>query len=139
MAWLHATPKPPEGTKRAANQQKNEAPKLSRLDDMKRSGILPAMPANPLPHIVEWLVEMGISESNGMGASPLSWQEISAWCERTGVDLSPWEARLIRALSVEYIGFSRRAEDENCPSPCRTEVTQRERDTEQARLESVLG
>jgi hypothetical protein len=141
MAWLNATPKPPEGSKRAEliQKKKAEAPKLSRLAEMKRAKIEPAMPPNPLPHLVEWFIEMGMSEANGMGMSPISWREIDAWCHRTGIDLSPWEAQILRRLSVEYLAESRRAEDENCPSPCRTEVTQSERETEQARLEMVLG
>lgn len=136
MAWLHATPRPPEGSKRA----KNEAgPKLSRLDALKKDGITPKMPPNPAPHMIARLVEIGLSESNGMANTPISWGEINEWQRATHVRLAPWEARLIRKLSVEYLAEGRRAESENCPAPWRTEVTQRERDVELARLQMVLG
>lgn len=137
MAWLGATPKPPPGSKRAKIE--DEASKISRIDRLKKDGITPPMPPNPAPHILSRLIEIGLTEANGMGASPLSWREIRAWQELTGVELTPWEARLIRHLSTAYLAESRRGESENCPPPWRAEVTEREREVEQARLEMVLG
>jgi hypothetical protein len=137
LAWLNATPKPPEGSKRA--DPKFQRKLLTRQDQMKKDGIPVRMPPNPAPHIIGRFVEIGISEANGMGASPLSWREINEWQRATSVDLSPWEVRLLRRLSTEYLAESRKAESENCPPPWRAEVTQREREVEQARLEMVLG
>jgi hypothetical protein len=84
MAWLHAVPKPPEGSKRA--KLKGQAAEISRLDRLKRDGVKPSMPPNPLPHTILRLVEMGITEAAGMGAAPLSWITIDAWQRTTGVD-----------------------------------------------------
>ena len=136
MAWLHATPKPDPRSKRA---KIDDAPKVSRVDRMKKDGVSPQMPPNPAPHISDRLVEIGLVEANGMGASPLSWREIDAWCARTGVELLPWEARLIRRLSVVYVAEGRRAESENAAPPWRAEVTPREWQLEEARLRMVLG
>lgn len=97
------------------------------------------MPPNPAPHITDRLVEIGLTEASGMGSGPLSWPTIDAWCNRTAIDLSPWEARLIRKLSIGYVVMSRTAESENCPPPWRAEVTQREIATEEQRLRMVLG
>jgi hypothetical protein len=116
-----------------------KAPALSRMAEMKAKKIPVQMPPSPAYHLVEHFIEMGMSEAAGMGMVPLSWREINAWCDRTRVDLAPWEARLIRKLSTEYLAESRRAESENCPPPWRAEVTQRELDVEQARLELLLG
>jgi hypothetical protein len=137
MAWLHATPKPPEGTKRA--MRGDQAARISRLDSLKKDGIDPPMPPNPAPHIVARLIEIGITESNGMGAAPLSWRELSEWQRNTGVPLAPWEARLLRQLSVAYIAEGRLAESENCPPPWRAEVTQRELEVAEASLRAALG
>ena len=137
MAWLSATPKPPEGSKRAKSEA--NAKRISRLDQLKRDKVAPAMPPNPAPHIVNRLVEIGLTEAAGMGVAPLSWREINEWQRSVGVVLPPWEARLIRKLSAEYIAEGRRAEDETCPSPWHAPVTQREINTEEARLRSVLG
>ena len=136
MAWLAATPKPPEGTKRASAKDQD---KRSRLERMKADKIEPTMPPNPMPHLISRLIEIGITEAGGMGPVPLSWREIVAWQEATRVRLAAWEARLMRQLSLTYISESRRAEDETCPAPYRMEITQRERDADEARLRLVLG
>nr|WP_277923477.1 hypothetical protein [Sphingomonas sp. TREG-RG-20F-R18-01] len=116
-----------------------KVPTLSRMATMKKDKLPVVMPPAPAYHLVEYLIEMGMSEAAGMGMVPLSWREINAWCDRTRVDLAPWEARLIRRLSTEYLAESRRAESENAPPPWRAEVTQRELDIEMARLEMLLG
>lgn len=137
MAWLNATPKPAEGSKAA--DSKFQRRRRSRIEQLKKDGVPIAMPPNPMPMIVNRLMEIGLSEAAGMGSVPLGWLTIDAWQHVTGVPLQPWEARLIRHLSVEYLAESRRAESENCPAPWRAEITQQERNAEQARLESALG
>ncbi|MCW2395892.1 hypothetical protein M2343_002308 [Sphingobium sp. B8D3B] len=106
---------------------------------MKRDKVTPPMPPISARHIIDRLVEMGISQSNGMGSSPLCFTEIEAWQRVTGVRLAPWEARLIRKLSSDYLAESRKAESENCPPPWRWKVTQAERTAELALLEEILG
>jgi hypothetical protein len=137
LAWLHATPRPDARTKRAQNEP--DEPVSSRIEQMRRQRIAPAMPPNPAPHITDWLLEIGLTEAAGMGAAPLSWRELDAWCDRTGVNLDPWESRLIRRLSSAYIAEGQSAESENCPPPWRIAVTARERNTEAARLRLLLG
>jgi hypothetical protein len=97
------------------------------------------MPPNPMPHVIGRLIEIGLVGSTGMGSAPLTWLEIDAWQRLSGVQLGPWEARLIRALSTAYIAEGRKAESENCPPPWRAEVTQRELDVAEQRLRMVLG
>lgn len=97
------------------------------------------MPPLPLPHIIERWTEIGMTGSNGMSATPLPWAEIAAWQANTGVRLSPWEARLMRALSIAYVHQSRISEDETCPSPWRGEVTEAEKAAEISILDAVLG
>ena len=106
---------------------------------MKKDGIESKMPSNPAPHIINRLTEIGLTEANGMGASPLSWREIEAWQRSTRVRVAPWEARLIRHLSREYLAEAHRAESENCPAPWHSEVTPREREVEEANLRMVRG
>lgn len=137
MAWLHAVPKPAEGKEQTEAEKK--LPKLSRMDQMKKDRIKPKMPPNPAPHIVARLVEIGITESNGMGPTVLSWREIEAWQRNVSVRLAPWEARLMRSLSIAYITEGRRAEDQNCPPPWLPEVTPHEREIDESVLDDVLG
>lgn len=140
MAWLAATPKPPEGS-RLSEQWDRVDPdaKKSRADRMGKAAAASAMPPNPMPHITERLIEMGLVEVAGMGAVPLSWSTLSAWSQMTGVRLCPWEARTMRRLSAEYLAEGRRAEDMTCPPPWAAPVSEVEISSEQAALERVLG
>jgi hypothetical protein len=97
------------------------------------------MPPLLLPHIVERWTEIGMTGSNGMSATPLSWAEIAAWQVNTRVTLSPWEARLIRSLSIAYLVQSRISEAETCPPPWRGEVTEADKAAEVSILDDVLG
>lgn len=97
------------------------------------------MPPNPAPYLFAYLIEIGIVGTTGMGPIAITWQEIAAWSQCTGTALQPWEARLIRRLSVEYVSESRKAEDETYPSPWRAPVTRKEMDAEVAGLRGLLG
>lgn len=137
MAWLNAVPKPDERTKRAKSEE--GPPKLTRVERMKRDGVTVPMPPNPLPHVIDRLIEIGLTEAAGMGAGPVSWQTMDAWANRTSVNIPPWEARLIRRLSVEYVAEQRRAESENCPPPWAWQTTEAEKQAANRELEMVLG
>ncbi|WP_404711483.1 hypothetical protein [Sphingomonas sp. MMS24-J13] len=106
---------------------------------MKKGGIKPPLPPTSMPHIASRLMEIGPTQPAGMGVAPLSWSEINAWCDRTGIEIAPWEARLIRRLSVEYIAFGRKAEAENCPPPWKAEVSRAEIEHEASLLDAILG
>ncbi len=136
MAWLAAAPKPDPRSRRAKEASQDEP--VSRLEAMKARGIIPEMPPNPMPHLINWLVEMGLTEPAGMGIGPVGWQTIDAWCRRTFIALAPWEARLIRHLSVSYVAENRRAEVEGCPAPWRASVTQREKELEIEGLRALI-
>jgi len=55
--------------------------------------------------------------SGGMAPGPLTFSEIDCWCNRTGVDLAPWEARALRRLSIAYLNESHAAEKRDRPAP----------------------
>jgi hypothetical protein len=137
MAWLAATPKPPRGSQRAASFDPDAA--VSRHEQMRKMGVTPPMPPNPAPHLIDRFVEMGMMEAGGGGAVPLSWREIHYWQADTMVRLPPWEARLMRRLSVDYLAESRRAEDETCPAPWSAPHSEEMKRAELAILDSVLG
>lgn len=135
LGWLSAVPKPPEGTVRA----KATEPRHSRLEQLQAKKITPQLPPNPAPLITNRLWEIGPVESYGMGSFPISWLAINEWQRATDVRLTPWEARMLRRLSSEYLVEQRKGEDENRPPPWRGEVTQAERDADEAALRAVLG
>ncbi len=135
LAWLHATPKPPEGSKRAARATYKPVTRLATMTGRK---ITPAMPPNRMPHIITRWIEIGMTAGGGMAPAALSWLEINEWQKATCVTLSPWEARTIHALSVAYIAEGRRAEEETCPPPWRAPVSAQERASEESALLALV-
>lgn len=101
---------------------------------MERDRIPVRMPPNPMPHVIARLIEVGLTGTNGMGPTPLSWIEIDAWQRLTCLELMPWEARLLRQLSTAYVAEGLRAEAENCLPPWRATVTAEERQSEHEAL-----
>ncbi len=103
------------------------------------STITPPMPPCTSARVTERWIEIGMIQGGGMAPTALEWSEIADWQRATGLTLSTWEARTIRAMSVAYIGQGRTAEAETCPPPWNHGVLPQERDGEEARLRSVLG
>lgn len=52
-----------------------------------------------------------------MGLSPIAFTELQAWQECSGISLQPWETKVLRRLSSDYIAENRRAEKPDCPPP----------------------
>lgn len=137
LAYLQAVPRPPRGSKRAEAFDPGAA--LSRRDQMKKDGVPVLMPVNPAPHIIDRLIEVGLTEAAGMGAGPVSWGAINEWQRATRVILPPWEAKLLRRLSSDYLSMSRAAEEETCPAPWRGVPTEAAIKAELRALDAVLG
>lgn len=117
VAWLNTTPE-------RAKHDKSEAPRLTRLETMRREfkddDYHPEMPPlDGAAFLLSYLFELGPTQAAGMGAAPISHQEIAAWQELTGIVLQPWQARFLRRLSGEYVAESHKAEKRECPAPWR--------------------
>lgn len=77
----------------------------------------PLPPLDTCGYLLAILFELGPASSNGMGLSPISWEELRAYQWQLGIQLTPWEARTIVQVSKDYISESRRAEKADCPAP----------------------
>ena len=64
-------------------------------------------------HLVSYLFDIGPTIAGNL----LTHAEIGAWQENVGIDLEPWEVRVLRRLSSDYMSESRKAEKPDCPSP----------------------
>lgn len=73
-------------------------------------------------HLLGYLWEVGPVMGGGMAAYAITHTEIAAWCALCGLALQPWEARLLRRLSLAYVGESRRAEARDAKPPWGAEV-----------------
>ncbi len=77
--------------------------RLERLIDSKSPVLMPAVSAR---YLLDWLSDLGWAQSNGMGATPLSAAEISAWCGLMRIDMEIWEVEILRAASRAYCAQS---------------------------------
>ena len=86
--------------------------------ERKDDEYVPELPSvDGAAYLVAYLWDMGPTMVAGMGLGPLTHEEIRAWQSNTGVWLQPWEARILRQLSMDYIVQMRDAEKADCPPP----------------------
>lgn len=87
-------------------------------------------------YLLEWLFEIGVSMHTGMGSIPLSWQEISEWGK--DLDLTPWEKKMLRELSTEYVSYSQKASEPDCPQPYFRYISEDQRNAVSKNILSTL-
>lgn len=87
------------------------------MQRLRADGLDPALPPCDAPYLADYLFEIGPSASGGMGDGPIGHGDIAAWMANTGIRLTPWEARTLRRLSVDYVAESHKATKRNCPAP----------------------
>lgn len=110
-AWLGAVPEAKESTQA-------DSAELSRRERIERDGGEIDMP--PLgegEYLIAYLYELGPTVAAGIGAGPVTFVEMAAWQAACGFELEPWEAHLLRRLSIDYLAESHRATKQNCPPP----------------------
>jgi len=103
VAWLHATPE------RAPNGPERQ----SRIEEMKARGETPLLPNNPAPYLTDWLFDVGPINGDAL----VGYGDLAAWQQIAGIELLPWEAKLIRRLSAEYSNERYRARKADYPAP----------------------
>jgi hypothetical protein len=84
---------------------------------MRAKGTTPLLPDNPAPYLSDWLFEIGPTGAGSMGECALGYRDFAAWQEISGVELMPWEASLLRRLSIEYATTRQKAEEPAFPAP----------------------
>lgn len=139
LAWWHAVPDEPPS--RLKNPPKKVALKrVSRMQMRIDAGGEPDLPpVEPESlYLVYALFEAGPVSAAGMGPTSLSWAEIRAWQRCVGTRLAPWEARLIRRLSGEYLTQLHDAAAHDAPIPWIPETTQERRAKVAAHIKNVL-
>lgn len=139
LAWWHAAPKPkPSNLKKLKNAP--EPDRVSRLKmRLDAGGEIDLPDIDPaLLHFVSVLMEAGPVSSAGMGPIPLTWAELDAWQHCVGLRLQPWEARLIRVLSGDYLEEFQQAEAHDAPPPWIQESTAERRSKVARHIRNIL-
>lgn len=114
LAWLNAVP---DDTAGMGTSPHPDAERQSRRTRIEANGAEVEMPEADGLHLVGYLWEIGPIVSTGMGGAPISHLDIQAWQTNIGIELSAWEARLLRGLSLAYLAESTDATKSNAPPP----------------------
>jgi hypothetical protein len=113
LAWLIARP-------RSADAKPGDTDPPTRLEEMEGRGEWPDLPPvspalfdNPVatghPVMVQWMLDAGPTEPGSGAAAALSWRALNAWTIGTGIPLEPWQGRLLRRLSSDWLAQSDKA------------------------------
>lgn len=81
-------------------------------------------PVNGGEYLVSSWHKCGMCLQGMSGAIPLTWQELDAYCSRSGANLDGWESEQIIAMSRAYVNMSRKADELNCHAPYVHELTE---------------
>jgi len=116
LAYLHA----PIETASKKNLKKTTTPTepATRMRRFDEQGVQPPLPdAGPAAHLAGYLLDAGPVAYGGMGPVPLTHADIAAWQANTGVELTAWEARTLRGLSMDWVGMLQTAAQPDCAAP----------------------
>jgi hypothetical protein len=116
LAYLHAPLETPSNKNlKKTNTPTELATRMRRFDEQ---GVLPPLPdAGPAAHLAGYLLDAGPVAYGGMGPVPLTHADIAAWQANTGVELTAWEARTLRGLSMDWVGMLQTAAQPDCAAP----------------------
>lgn len=106
LAWLAATPEGSKKSRLASLKEQDENSSFLKLPDIDGAEYLVAL-----------VHEAGLFMTNGMGAIPLTWQEIESWLRVNELPLSLEERLLIKALSDAYVTELNQASTKDRPAP----------------------
>lgn len=105
---------------------------------MQIDGVEPRFPECAAHHLAEYLFEIGPTIPAGMGEGPISQPEIAAWQANTGIELTTWDVRTLRRLSIAYLMEAQKAKSPTCPSPLAPELTAEDRSKVAKRIKDAL-
>lgn len=138
MAWLNTAPAI-EQKKSIGKGAVRTPTRLEKLRaDKKEPDYQPDMPEASALHLLGYLWDVGPSMQGGMGPAPLTYSELVAWQQSSGIELTPWEAKTLRRLSGEYVSECSRAEKPDCPSPLAVEMTDEDRETVSKKVQGAF-
>ena len=94
MAWLNTAPDVSDKAR-----EKGIKADARRVGFERKHGVPLDMPECAALHIVAYLFDIGPT----LGEAPVTHGEIRAWMDNSGIELSTWEAAMLRHLSLEYM------------------------------------
>lgn len=89
----------------------------------EKKGLAVSMPpVDVYQHIAAWFHEIGPVAPGVLGNHPVTYQEMAAWMDTTGVDVDYWEAVAVRRMSEQYCLQAYLSTSPTCPAPYQMNV-----------------
>lgn len=108
----------PEGKRPGRGDKKLMAPRVSRRKMWEAKGLQVTLPpVDDYQHIAGWFHEIGPAAAGVNGVVPVSYQEMAAWAELTGVEVTDWEAGALKRMSEQYCYQTYVSDNPECPAP----------------------
>lgn len=118
LAWWQAVPEPPKSAQaRSSSRAARPVSRRAKAEAEEREVFMPHVVDEAPMYLVDTLLEAGPASGGGLGPQPLTWTDLNAWQRATGIELAPWEARLVRRLSAEYLDEHQRAREPTATPP----------------------
>jgi hypothetical protein len=136
LAWLNTAPRE-EGKRTLASRKPDDAPATRKQKMSAEDRAIPLPPCSA-PCFVEWLLDAGPTEPGGMGEARLSWRSLRAWEDGAGIRLDPWQRRLLRRLSGDWLAESDRARKVDCPPPWQPDAGPIDRPAVSSKIQSMF-
>jgi hypothetical protein len=96
---------------------KPDKSEYTRKERFEFEGIEIIYPEIKCEYLFIYLLKIGAVSNNGMGAIGLTWHEINAWKQATGVPLNAWELEVIHKASDAYASQLSISRNFDCPMP----------------------
>lgn len=111
MGWLHAIPETKGKVKRSRLALLELADKEPQYPELEEAA-----------YMLPLFLELGVILHHGMGAAPMSWQEIESWKNLSGLELDYWELLTLKEMSYAYASEYGNATDPQRIAPYVREV-----------------
>lgn len=139
-AWLDAALKPPKRPPQANATSDDTPQRITRRAKFKAQGVVHSMPdPGPGAYLLEVFFDVGPVLYTPMGDAPLGYDQLVAWQRCSGVQLTPWECRTLRDLSLVYAGEKALAADPGAAAPGSAHETEEESMERRERVSRGIG
>ncbi len=98
----------------------------------------PLPPIDGGDYLIDYLMEVGPTVPAGMGEGAVSFTELETWARTCSLDLSGWEFRTLRRLSLEYAVQIAKSRNQDCPPPWQEYTDPERRKSIAKHIRSVL-
>lgn len=93
----------------------------------------------PAEYLLDIFFDVGPVLYTPMGEAPFGYDQLVAWQSCSGVQLTPWEARILRDLSLAYAGEKALAADPRAAAPGSVDETHEQAVARRDRVSSGLA